>query len=299
MNTITQPAQDLARVQRWLQTAIAHPAGVAEGVNSPAARAEIDVGSAQVDRVLTRSQALTALERLSIYGSAYYARLLECLREEFPVLLHALGAELFDGFAVGYLQAYPSRSYTLFKLSADFARYLAETCPEPDADANGSANWPQFLIDLATLETVFNEVFDGPGSEGSRLLEVEQLRSVPQERLLEARLVGVASLRLLALRYPVHTCFAAVRRKQVLEFPEPADTFLAVTRRHFVVRHYELSRPAYELLSALLAGRSIGESIQRSADVAGPAIDHLATNLWQWFHDWAAEGFFQALELPD
>ena len=43
-----------------------------------------------------RSQALTALERLAIYGHAYYARLLECLREEFPVLKHALGEELFD-----------------------------------------------------------------------------------------------------------------------------------------------------------------------------------------------------------
>ena len=298
MNT-TLPAQELARVQRWMQTAIAHPAGVEEGINSAAARQEIDIDSAEVENVLTRSQAQTALERLSIYGSAYYARLLECLREEFPVLLHALGEDIFDGFAVGYLQAYPSRSYTLFKLATDFPRYLAETSHEASADTDGSASWPHFLIDLATLEVAFNEVFDGPGIESTRLLDVDQLAAVPKERLPEARLVGVPCLRLLAFRYPVHTYFTAVRRKEEVEYPAPADTFLAVTRRHFVVRHYELSRPAYTLLSALLAGRPIGEAIQTAAAVAGPDLDHLAANLRQWFHDWAAEGFFQSVELPE
>jgi hypothetical protein len=127
---------------------------------------------------------------------------------------------------------------------------------------------------------------------------VEQLAAVPRERLPEARLVGVPCLRLLAFRYPVHSYFTAVRRKEEVEYPEPADTFLAVTRRDFVVRHYELSRPAYELLSALLAGRPIGEAIQMAAAV-GLDLDHLEANLRQWFYDWAAEGFFQAVELPE
>jgi hypothetical protein len=299
MDLPTQPAPYLAQIQRWMQTAIAHPAGVGEGVNSAEARQHLDVGTERIREVLTRSRALTELERLAIYGSAYYARLLECLREEFPVLLHALGEEIFDGFAVGYLQEYPSQSYTLFKLADHFADYLAESCPEPGEDADGSASWPQFLIDLATLETTFNQVFDGPGTEGARLLGAEQLRAVPTERLPDARLVCVECLRLLALRYPVHAYFTAVRRKEEAEFPAPAETFLAVTRRHFVVHHYELSRPAYELLSALLAGRPIGEAIQRAAEAAGPEVEHLAANLRRWFYDWAAEGFFRGLELPD
>jgi hypothetical protein len=297
MNAFSQPAPDLAHLQRWMQTAIAHPAGVEEGVNSTEARKHLDVGLERIQEVLTRSRAQTELERLAIYGSAYYARLIECLREEFPVLLHALGEEIFDGFAVGYLQEYPSQSYTLFKLAAHFPRYLVESCPEPGEDEGGSANWPQFLIDLATLELAFNEVFDGPGSEGVALLDAAQLGGLPAERLPEARLVCVDCLRLHTFRYPVHTYFTAVRRKEEVELPAPAETFLAVTRRDFVVRHYELSRPAYELLSALLAGRPIGEAIQRVADTAGPEIDRLSANLRQWFHDWAAEGFFRAFKL--
>ncbi len=216
--------------------------------------------------------------------------MLECLREEFPVLKHALGEELFDAFAAEYLQHYPSRSYTLFQLGVNFPRFLHETRPDRETGGIGAPSWPDLLIDLATLERTFNEVFDGPGVEGQDLLDADRLRAISAERLLEARLVGVPCLRLLALRYPVHTYFTAVRRHEDPEPPEPAETYLAVTRRRYVVRHYELSPPAYQLLHALLAGESVGQAISRAVEAAGTDLDRLADKLWRWFHDWAAEG---------
>jgi hypothetical protein len=286
---------DLDRIQRWLQAAIMHPDGVAEGVDSPEARRHLDVGLAGVERVLTRSKALPALDRLAIYGAAYYARLLECLREEFPVLAGALGADLFDGFAFDYLQRYPSRSYTLTRLAAHFPRYLAETRPADEGEGPG-AGWPEFLIDLATLELTFSEVFDGPGAEGVPLLDAERLRAVPAERWPEARLVPVECLRLLALRYPVHAYYAAVRADQGPAPPEPADTFLAVTRRDYVVRHHELARPEYEVLQGLVAGQPVGEALALAVRT-GADFDHLAANLHDWFQGWASRGFFRSVEL--
>jgi hypothetical protein len=206
---------------------------------------------------------------------------------------------VFDAFAVGYLQAYPSRSYTLLQLGANFPRYLAETRPEEGGGEGLPADWPDFLIDLATLELTFNEVFDGPGVEGEELLDAGYLRGIAPERLLEARLVGVPCLRLLALHYPVHKYFTAVRRHEEPSMPEPAETYLAVTRRRYVVRHYELSCPAYQLLHALLAGASVGQAINRAVEAAGPDLDQLPNNLRTWFHDWAAEGFFRAVELAN
>ena len=69
-----------------------------------------------------------------------------------------------------------------------------------------------------------------------------------------------------------------------------------MTRRRYVVRHYELSPPAYQLLRALLAGQTVGEAIGRAAQVAGPDLDGFAANLRTWFRDWTAEGFFRALQ---
>jgi hypothetical protein len=296
MTTPNKPVHDLEQIQRWMQAAIMHPASVVEGIAAADARRHIDVGLDEVEQVVTRSQAQTALERLAIYGYAYRARLVECLREEYPVLRHALGDEVFDAFAIDYLRMYPSRSYTLSQLGANFPHFLAETRPK-ESDVEGlPADWPEFLIELATLERTFNEVFDGPGVEGDRLLDADRLALLGPERLLDARLVGVTCLRLLTLRYPVHGYFTAVRRKQDPAPPDPADTYLAVTRKHFVVRHYELSFPAYQVLSALLAGDSVGQAIGRAIETTGVDVDRLSGKLRRWFRDWAAEGFFASVE---
>ena len=154
-------------LERWMQAVITHPRGVVSGIESPDARDLIAILPAQAERVVTRSRALTAIERLEIYNRAYFGRLLECLREEFSVLATALGNDIFDAFAVGYLQSHPSQCYTLGRLGEKFPDFLAETRP-PSAPADeGKATWPEFMIDLARLERVVNEVFDGPGAEGA------------------------------------------------------------------------------------------------------------------------------------
>jgi hypothetical protein len=285
---------DLGQLQRWMQAVLMHPGGAAEGVASDAARQAIDVPPEQAERVVTRSRALGALERLAIYNRAYYARLLDCLRESYPVLCRALGDEAFGTFAIDYLQKYPSRSYTLNDLGANFPRYLRESRP---ADEPGPG-WPDFVIDLATLEWTYNEVFDGPGVEGQQLLSAEQLRAVPPERWPEARLEPVPCLRLLELRYPIPAYYSAVRRKKEATFPEPTATLLAVTRRDYVIRRYRLSRPQFVLLGALLRGQCVGEAIQAAAaEAPGDDESRFAARLRRWFRDWTAEGFFRAVDL--
>ncbi|HVS37097.1 MAG TPA: DNA-binding domain-containing protein [Gemmataceae bacterium] len=297
MNPTYTPRQAFPTLQRWMQATIMHPDGVVRGMNSLAAREEIDDAADEAEKVVTRSKALTAVERLSIYSHAYHARLVECMREEFPSVAHALGDETFDAFAAAYLQTYPSCSYTLTRLGMQFPNFLAETRPQRE-EGEPEVSWPEFLADLARFEWTFSEVFDGPGVEGKELLDAAAIQAVPADGWLEARLGCVKCLRLLALRYPVHRYFAAVRRHEEAVMPEPADTYLAVTRRNFVVHHYELSRPAYALLSALVAGRPVGEAVGAAAEAAGPEKDQLGVNLRAWFHNWAAEGFFQNIAYP-
>ncbi|HEX5271628.1 MAG TPA: DNA-binding domain-containing protein [Gemmataceae bacterium] len=282
---------DLEQLQRWMQAVLMHPAGAAEGVASGEARRAIDVSPEEAERVVTRSHALTALERLAIYNRAYYARLLDCVRESYPVLFHALGEDAFGAFALDYLQKYPSRSYTLNDLGANFPRYLRESRPADEEGAAGPS-WPDFVIDLATLEWTYNEVFDGPGVEGRRLVRPGHLRKIDPARWPAARLVPVPCLRLLALRYPVHEYYTAVRRKKEAGFPEPAETLLAVSRRRYVIRRYELTRPQYALLEALLRGESVGEAIGRAAELTADDEDRFAADLGEWFREWTAEELF-------
>lgn len=170
-----KPMRELEVIQRWMQAVITHPGGVVAGMDSTEARWAIPVGPNDVESVVTRSRLLSAVDRLEIYARAYYARLIECLRAEFPVLVHALGEDLFAEFAVGYLERYPSRSYTLNLLGAGFPRYLDETRPSNDS-------WAEVVVDLANLELAVAEVFDGPGVEERRTLDFADLSAIPPEQ---------------------------------------------------------------------------------------------------------------------
>jgi hypothetical protein len=293
----------LAKVQRWMQAVVMHPDGVEAGMDSTAARDHLDVLPEGIEQVISPSQAMSSVERLAIYANAYYARLLECLGDEFPVLKQTLGGETFDAFALAYLQSYPSRSYTLNRLGANFAAFLAETRPAFEADVELAEdfpdplapNWPDFLIDLATLEWTFSQVFDGPGVERQPLLEATELRNIGVDRWPAARIETVPCLKLLALRFPVNAYYSAARRDELPPVPAPADSWLAVTRRDYIVRRHEISQPQFVLLSALVEGQPIGAAIGRVLELPDVNVDSLAAELRTWFHDWAAEGFFRRI----
>jgi hypothetical protein len=292
--------RQLAQIQRWLQAVITHPDGVEAALSSAEARAEIDVPPERIEDVVEPSSRRTSIERLEVYGNAYYARLLECLRDEFPALLHAAGEEVFDGLAFGYLQSYPSQSYTLSELSRQFAQYLEETRPRDEDEPSGEASWPDFMIDLVRLERCYSEIFDGPGAERLTLLRADDLRDLSPDVWVGARLICVPCLRLLSLRYPVHEYATAVREKQDPDLPDPEPTWLAVSRINYVVRRWTLTRVQFELLEALIAGQTLGSAIERAAKLAvesGESVDQLAESLRDWFAEWSAAGFFRALEL--
>jgi hypothetical protein len=237
---------------------------------------------------------MSAVERLEIYGNAYYARLIECLREEFPVLRHALGDEAFDAFAVGYLQSYPSTTYTLTQLGSNLPRYLVETTPDDEMPGH----WVEFVVDLAEFELAVGEVFDGPGLEGQPLLDVQQLLSLPPTRILEVRLECVPCLRMIRLRCPAHRYYDAIRDEQIAIPPGPEETHLALVRRNFLVHHHELSKTAYELLTRLVNGESLGASLEGVIADGHLSSVTLAPNLRSWFLEWCAAGFFRGANLP-
>lgn len=279
---------DLIRIQRWMQAVITHPSGIRAGIASEAARQDFDTAFEDVEKIVSRSKALTGAEALMIYSRSYHARLLECFRAEFPCVLHALGNELFTDFVIEYLKYYPPRSYTLRDLAKNFPQFLAETRPDAATPFGERETWPDFIIDLATLERTFIEVFDGPGSEGQLLARARQITALDGERFGQLRLAAVPCLRLLAFRYPVLDYFNAVREKKEPEMPAPSDTFLAANRMSYRIHFSTLSSAQYDVLAAMMAGLSVAETLSRAADVTGYDTARMRT----WLRDWVDGGFF-------
>lgn len=291
-------------VQRWFQTVITDDGGVQEGMESSDAQKLIPLARGQLEQVIRRSSNLRAEERLSIYANAYYARLVECLAECFPVLKKAVGNEIFESFAVEYLQHHPPQSYTLDKLGEHFSRFLEET--RPDLSQEGKPpekpNWPDFLIDLCRLEWTIAKVFDGPGIEDKAILTAADLQDLAPERFGEARLIPVVCLRLLTFRYPVNSYYTAARRcgkDEEPPIPPPGAQHVAITRYDYIVRRFELTYPQKVLLETLRSGKSVAEAIAVAANASEREDDELAEQLHSWFSFWTSERFFQSIEFPD
>lgn len=295
---MTMPDTNLDQIQRWMQTAITHSGGVSAETVS-------------VEQIIRRSRQQTASERLQVYTHAYIARLLDCLREEYPAVRQASGDDAFDAFAVGYLQEYPSASYTLANLGVKFPDFLAQTRtllvvpptggphqPDRPQARRRTDDFADFLIDLARLERLYSELFDGPGVEGQSLLNASHLSAVPPGQWPDARLVPVCCLKLIKLDFRAHEYISALRRNENPVPPERTETFLAVTRRDFVIRRHALSHVQFELLRALIEGRTVSEAISAADAIMPHSFEAFAHSLHDWFSAWTAAGFFQTVVCP-
>lgn len=274
------PPDELSRLQRWMQERIMHPDGVLG--HSP------DFLPGAIESVIHPSSAQTSRERLEIYAHAYFARLLECMRDEFPMTRRAVGDEAFDELATAYLCVHPSRSYTLGDLGRGLGDFLASTRPAgtDEGDVLG------IVSELARLEWNFAEVFDGPGAEDRPRLSHAALAALAPADLADVRLEVAPDLRVVAFAFPVHTYYRALRRGQESVPPAAAKTWLALSRRDYVVRYDPLSETQAAILSAIVCGETLGSAISSGLRAASESVDELRRALEAWFFKWTADGYF-------
>lgn len=286
---------DLGEVQRWFRAVVMHPGSLGAALASPDAQQYLDVAPARLDTVICPSAGQSSAQRLMLYQRSYTLRLLECMRATYPALRHALGVDLFEAFALEYLQDHPSRSYTLAALDEQFPEHLSATRPDGtelegdnglDEDEAGEP-WPDFIVDLARLERLVSDVFDGPGLE--RQIEPWQPPALPEVadgRWRGARIEPAPSLRILRSTYPVGRYLLAVYRGQnPVLLPQPEPAFLAIGRRDYVVQLYELTETSCLFLEHLVHGETLKSAGQRAA----VPIDGEA---WDWFRGWTEAGLF-------
>lgn len=238
---------------------------------------QAEIPAEEALKLVVRSDTLTSLERVGIYRGMYLARLSEALESDYPAVRHFLGEDPFYDLTRRYVDAYPSRSYTLNRLGDHLPDFIAT---QPDLPRH------DFLHELARLELALTMIFD---AEEIPVLTAEQIAAVPPEAWETARLKPIAALRLLSFRYPVSAYLGGVDEENPFPRIRKQDTWVLAYRSNFYLHRNSLTRPAFELLNALISGVPVGVAI------GGRAVSQ--RKLFGWFREWMAAGLFQSIEL--
>ena len=275
------PELALGGLQRWLQAVIVHPGTVAEALTSREAAALVPAG--RTDAVVRPSASLTAPERVGVYHDMYLARMREALESDYPALARFLGPEAWERVVTAYVQAHPSRSYTLNVLGRDLPEYVR----------TARVRRPAFCRDLARLEWAVAEVFDA--EETPPLTEADFAAIAPGD-WERARLVPVAALRLVALDHDAGAHLDAHRAGKRRRRPpvHRLRTRIVVYRRRYAVFRRGQDATAFALLDDLVSGLTVGRALARALERPGhPGPDEA----FRLFRDWAAMGLFRGVEI--
>jgi hypothetical protein len=262
---------ELGRLQRWMQAVIVAPGADSESFASAAAVEEIPAAQAAAE--VLPSRALTGEQRVAIYRDMFLVRMRDALQTDYPGVAHFLGEQRFHRLVADYVAAHPSRSYTLNRLGDHFPEFV-RTAPLPRRE---------FVHDLARLELAVTEVFD---AEESPALTPAAIAAVPADAWVAAHLVPITALRLVAFDYPVSAYLQSVKDGAPHPTTRRRATWVAVFRRDYAMSRLDLKRDAYELLSKLVSGATLGDAVRSAPRVR-------EEQLFRWFREWMAEGIFQ------
>ena len=105
----------------------------------------------QMQGAVVDTPTVSADRRLQIYADAYRLRLLDALADNYPMLHALLGDDAFAELGARYLEAQPSRHFSI--------RYFGHRLAEFVAGQSPYAQQP-VLADLANFEWVLRDVFD-------------------------------------------------------------------------------------------------------------------------------------------
>jgi len=248
------------------------------------ARAVMDgAGIDEAPRRLTAGPKQSATDRLDIYRRGYEARLVECLADDYPVLKRALGAEAFESLCRRYIERHPSRSPNLNRFGAQMAAFCRD-------ELEGPTSKRALATDLASLEWAIVEVIHAPRSEP---LTLEAFSRVPSDGWGDARLELNTAFRLLKFEYPVNAYFQAVLDGADPVAPGPARSATLVYRSGTTIWRSDLTAPAFDVLSGLVAGETLAASLSRAeGELAKLDPAEASGQVARWFRDWVADGLF-------
>jgi len=274
LQTLAVP-HNLKNIQGLLYRLMTASQGVASRL-----RIEFPHSSKEIDSIVRGDSRLGAVERLEIYATAYFYRLLDCLKEDFPATLAVLGAENFQRLVADYLAEIPPTEPSIFYAG----RYLADFVGRHHL----GREWP-FAEDLARLERTTIEVFHGPDAVS---LDASTMQSIAPEQWPTFTLRAHPAVKFLNVNWKVTDLLRSVNEGRALRAPAQERTRVIVFRQDTVVYFRELElaeQPALEFVRQPVKFSELCDRIAEAIQIAEPANE-----INRLFQRWLSDGILVA-----
>lgn len=256
----------------------------AEALVLPKSIAEDAKWRSRGETAFTGNDRVTPIGQLDIYREQFWIRHVNCLREDFPVLLALVGDEKFEAIVRDYLEAFPPKKFQLRHLGEHLADFL---CTRDDA----------LLADLARVEWAFIDAFD---AQDAPPLDPRAIGAIAEDDWPRARLVLHPSLQLLRLAYPTNEMRDAWwqdKDKRPIERVERAPTNVVVYRHKSMLLYTEpMAALPFEMLSLLASGKSLGDAGDALAASSGRS-EEIESSIGAWFTRWSGLGWISRVEI--
>jgi hypothetical protein len=236
----------------------------------------LDKNVSQMVPMIKTNPHLSPEKQMAIYVDGYRLRLIEAIRSDYPTLLYYWGDDVFDIWALRFIESKPPQHFNLDRYPYKFIEVVMATND-------------QFAQDVAIVESAIAQVFI---QEESMALSSDILAGTTPEQLSDMVFYPRRASRLMKLRYPIESYISQLRDGKNPEKPASNENYLYLVRHHNEVRRHILSYAQYLLLESLCTGKNISESLEvlteHNPQLAPDFISILKTNFGQWIQD----GFF-------
>ncbi len=219
-----------------------------------------DFVSVDLKNNMLETTAFNKEKRMQVYSYAFWARQVDSLMEDFPVLLAILGKKVFQDILKDYIYHYPSTNYTLAELGRNLPKFMRDEKMSED------------LCDLAKFEW--------------HLFELEYYSEQPKVTAndIEAgRIFLKTSVRLIQSKYPI----ASIYEDEKLYPPKQQDVVIVVNED---IEYYEVEPAAAAIITSLQTGESIEVAINAAGNLSPEKVQ-------SYFQGFMENGFFTSEPL--
>jgi hypothetical protein len=244
-----------------------------------------------VEAMVAGDARLSAVDRLDLYASMYFARLLDALRDDYARTAAVVGGEAFHGLITDYLLACPPAHPSLREAGARLPAFLSTVSAAAASAAHALARERPWLSELARLERARLEVFDAPDAAP---VPAASLRAVAPERFGALRFGLVPAHRLLAGRFAVAEIWRAAD-PAAAPAPREAPETLIVWRRDGDVFHRAADADEVRWLPRLAAAGGVVFEDLCAALAETRSDQAAAARAFELCARWTAEGLLMLL----